>query len=236
LVVELKPRLDTWADVEVVDQSGNPLPNPIVRWSGGEAGCLPEEPVAATPGANVVRTPMGPGHYQFSVEVPGYRIVDREADAKLGGAHFVIVMEPSRVVLEAKRIAIHDTVYFEFNKAVIKPESYGLLTDVANVILAHPEVGRVQVEGHTDNKGNDAYNLKLSQARAESVRAFLMTRGVTGDRLVAVGFGESRPIETNNTEEGRSANRRVEFNLIDQAPDPAINAAGAGSAPAGGGQ
>ena len=137
-----------------------------------------------------------------------------------------------RSVLERTRIAILDKVFFAFNKATILPESFQLLDDVAAVIAAHPEVGRVQVEGHTDDKGNDAYNLKLSQSRADAVKLYLVNRGIPAERLVAVGFGETRPIETNQTEDGRSANRRVEFNLIDQVePVPGEATPPSGGAP-----
>jgi outer membrane protein OmpA-like peptidoglycan-associated protein len=69
------------------------------------------------------------------------------------------------------------------------------------------------IEGHTDSQGNEAVNAELSSARAESVRAALVAKGVAADRLTAVGFGESQPIADNATTEGRAANRRVVFNL-----------------------
>ncbi|MFZ5479660.1 MAG: OmpA family protein [Myxococcota bacterium] len=221
IVVELKQVLDTWAQVEVYDPAGNPLANPLVRWTTTTPTCMSEPSATTTPAAHVTYTPMGVGRHHVIVEVPGYKPYEQDVDVPGGGAQVRVLLEPSRVVLEKTRIAILDKVFFEFNKAVIKPESFGLLDDVAAVINAHEDVGRVQVEGHTDDKGNDAYNLKLSQARAESVRAYLISKGVPPERLLAVGFGETKPIETNLTEAGRGNNRRVEFNLIDQAADAA---------------
>ncbi len=121
---------------------------------------------------------------------------------------------PSRVVVTREKIVILEKVFFEFNKAVIKKESYSLLDEVGLVILDHPEIKSIEVAGHTDSDGNDAYNLKLSQARAESVRNYLEAAGVAGDRLEARGYGETVPIDTNGTETGKANNRRVEFVIL----------------------
>lgn len=124
--------------------------------------------------------------------------------------------DEGRVVLEASQIRILDKIYFEFNKAIIRPVSFSLLDEIAAVILQHPELLKIRIEGHTDDVGNDVYNLKLSQQRADAVRAALVERGVDQGRLDAVGFGEMRPLETNETEDGRAINRRVEFIIVDR--------------------
>ena len=77
----------------------------------------------------------------------------------------------------------------------------------------HPEISLVQVEGHTDNVGQPEKNKKLSQDRADSVKAYLVKKGVADARLKAVGFGQEKPAESNDTPAGRDNNRRVEFNL-----------------------
>jgi outer membrane protein OmpA-like peptidoglycan-associated protein len=123
---------------------------------------------------------------------------------------------PTRVRVTREKIEILDKVYFETNKAIIKPISYSLLDQVALVIKAHPYIKKIRVEGHTDSVGNDAYNLKLSQARAESVQAYLINKGVDASRLEATGYGETKPVDTNNTAEGRANNRRVEFTILEQ--------------------
>lgn len=219
LVVELSPRLDGVGDVEVVGPDDAPVTDATVRWVGSPATCVASSAPVRGDAPNVWRSPVGAGRHQVVVEAPGFKVATVEVDVPPGGARVKVKLESSRVVLERTRIAILDKVFFEFNKAVILPESFGLLDDVAGVIAAHPEVGRVQVEGHTDNKGNDAYNLKLSQSRADAVRTYMIARGIPPERLVAVGFGESNPIDTNQTDDGRSTNRRVEFNLVDQVTD-----------------
>lgn len=123
---------------------------------------------------------------------------------------------PSRVVVTREKIVILEKVFFEFNKAIIKKESYSLLDEVAQVLFDHPEIVRIEVAGHTDADGNDAYNLKLSQARAESVRNYLIAAGVEEVRLTARGYGETVPIDSNGTDAGKANNRRVEFVIIER--------------------
>src|SRR5690242_5389329 len=110
-----------------------------------------------------------------------------------------------------RALEILQKVYFEFDAATILPRSYPLLDQIAAVMEEHPEITHVRVEGHTDNIGTAEYNQNLSQARAEAVRAYLVEAGVEPNRLSASGFGYSRPIDSNDTEEGRAKNRRVEF-------------------------
>lgn len=123
---------------------------------------------------------------------------------------------PDRVVVQKEKIVIHDRIFFEYNRAVIQRMSYDLLDEIARVINDHPRITLIQVEGHTDSDGSDAYNEKLSQARAEAVVAYLVTAGVDPARLVAKGFGESLPIDANDSTEGKAQNRRVEFTILEQ--------------------
>jgi outer membrane protein OmpA-like peptidoglycan-associated protein len=123
--------------------------------------------------------------------------------------------EKQLVRIAETSIEILEVVHFEYNKAVIQKRSFKLLDDVARVIVAHPELEQIRVEGHTDDRGNDAYNKKLSQSRAESVQKYLIERGVAANRLQALGHGEENPIADNKTEAGRTQNRRVEFKIVD---------------------
>ncbi len=101
-------------------------------------------------------------------------------------------------------------VFFDFDKADIKPQYHKELADFANFMKQYPGV-KVEIDGHTDSMGSDAYNQKLSQRRAEAVRQYLVDKfGMNPALLKAVGFGESRPIASNDTEEGRAKNRRIE--------------------------
>jgi OmpA-OmpF porin, OOP family len=110
-------------------------------------------------------------------------------------------------------VKISDKVFFKFNKWDIDPRSFELLDDVATVMNQVPDELHFRVEGHTDSKGSNASNKKLSQRRADSVRTYLTGKGVSPVRLEGVGFGEERPIDSNRSAQGRAANRRVEFNV-----------------------
>ena len=114
------------------------------------------------------------------------------------------------VVVTEQKIELKQTVFFDTNKATIKPVSFALLNDVALALRDNATLV-VEIQGHTDSQGNDAFNKKLSQRRAESVRAYLAGRGIDGARLLPKGYGEDVPIADNRTADGRGQNRRVEF-------------------------
>ena len=111
---------------------------------------------------------------------------------------------------EGKKSLVLEGVNFVTDSADLTPESRGILDRVAESLADWPEV-KVEVGGHTDSVADNAYNLSLSQRRAESVRQYLIERGISAKRLKARGYGETRPIATNDTPEGRLRNRRVEL-------------------------
>ena len=103
-------------------------------------------------------------------------------------------------------------VNFDFNKSNIRPDAAVILDEAASILKANPSRS-VKVAGYTDSVGSDKYNQGLSERRAKSVRDYLVSKGVDASRLTSMGFGESNPIATNDTAEGRALNRRVELNL-----------------------
>ncbi len=116
--------------------------------------------------------------------------------------------------VEARKITIDQMVHFAFDRAVIRPQSYPILDDVASIIKSNlNSISNVLIEGHTDSIGSDNYNMRLSERRANSVRNYLTNKQVPAGILDTAGFGESRPIATNTTAEGRAKNRRVEFKV-----------------------
>jgi OOP family OmpA-OmpF porin len=125
-----------------------------------------------------------------------------------------------KVEITRERIAISDKVYFEFDSDRINPVSFPLLDKVAEVIVKHPRLKRIRVEGHTDNVGGDNYNLDLSSRRARSVMNYMVGKGVAGPRLTSKGFGFRKPKASNATPRGRAINRRVEFIIELQEIDP----------------
>jgi OOP family OmpA-OmpF porin len=120
---------------------------------------------------------------------------------------------PDKARILGCQISIKDKVQFKSGSAKLLPVSYDLLDEVAGILKANPQLGLIRIEGHTDDKGSEESNLKLSQERAESVLAYLVEKGVDKARLKAVGLGETKPVADNKTSEGRGKNRRVEFHI-----------------------
>jgi outer membrane protein OmpA-like peptidoglycan-associated protein len=104
-------------------------------------------------------------------------------------------------------------LFFASNRTRILSSSEKSLNDLYMFMQRNPEV-RIKIMGHTDSVGKDAANQKLSEGRANAVRDDLIERGVAPERIEAIGYGESRPIDTNDTEEGRQNNRRVEIEIM----------------------
>ena len=123
------------------------------------------------------------------------------------------------MVVTDTKIEILDKVYFEYNKAVIKKESYPILDAVAATLQGNPDIQLIEVQGHTDERGNDAYNLDLSTKRARAVLEYLTGKGVSADRLQSQGYGETQPIDKRHNEEAWAKNRRVEFLILKRATD-----------------
>jgi len=105
-------------------------------------------------------------------------------------------------------------IRFDFDKSVIKPEFVPVLDEAVSVLQKHPGK-RVTIEGNTDAIGSDAYNQKLGQRRANSVKSYLVDKGIAADTLTTESYGESRPVADNKTKEGRAMNRRVEFKVAE---------------------
>src|SRR5690606_13099793 len=120
------------------------------------------------------------------------------------------------VRIRARQITIRRQVNFATDSADILPESDALLSEVADVILRHPELTRIQIQGHTDNRGGEQHNQDLSQRRAEAVRDWLVRAGVDASRLEARGFGQSEPLVPNITASNRARNRRVQFVILER--------------------
>jgi OOP family OmpA-OmpF porin len=127
------------------------------------------------------------------------------------------VAEPAPEAPVAEVVRVELDVKFDFDKAVVKTNSYGDIKNLADFMKQYPQTTTV-VEGHTDSVGPDAYNQKLSERRANAVKQVLTNQyGVESNRVQSVGYGESRPVADNATEAGRAVNRRVEASVEAQA-------------------
>lgn len=166
--------------------------------------------------AGRIEKTLSPGAYKVMIMaedksyLPYERIVDIVAGKTLE-IEAALVKKEFKIVLPE--------VYFEFDKSDIKPESYPVLDGAARTIRTVFEGNatvKIEVQGHTDSKGSDAYNLNLSNERAGSVKQYLvLNHNLNPDRLLARGYGESRPVASNDSDEGRARNRRVEFVVME---------------------
>jgi len=155
---------------------------------------------------------MGGGGITHGIGSPDFRILTGIKYRRLKSPP-----PPPPVEVEAEveeKIVITQKIHFEFDRATIRPISYPILDDVASLLQKNQQINLVRIEGHTDWIGSDAYNQKLSEARANSVRQYLIQHGIAPERFVAVGYGEARPIADNNTVQGRARNRRTEFTVM----------------------
>jgi outer membrane protein OmpA-like peptidoglycan-associated protein len=134
-----------------------------------------------------------------------------------------LLKNPNLVQVTGKEIVIKQQVQFAFDSAVILPESTPLLTEIADVLDRNPQMHKVEIQGHTDSEGGDEHNQLLSEDRANAVKTWLTSHGVSADRLAAVGYGEKKPLVPNVTAGNRARNRRVQFIILEQdkpAPKP----------------
>ena len=136
-----------------------------------------------------------------------------------------VCQEPVKVEtrIVSNKIVLWGKIFYDTNKDTIKPISFPILDDVVDVIQSNPDIKLVEVQGHTDARASDAYNLDLSQRRAQSAVRYLIEKGVDASRLIAVGYGETQPIADNTSDEGMSQNRRTEFIIKETHSGKTIN-------------
>jgi uncharacterized repeat protein (TIGR01451 family)/MYXO-CTERM domain-containing protein len=201
-------------------------PQPAADGDGGRA---PEQPAAPAGNALEQRPDLEGGLADAARDMGGAAAPEvrsapspAEAPPEEKAPPQVHGADPAQLAsLAGTKIVTLQPVHFPTDKAIIEPRSFALLADVGTLLLEHPEIARVRVEGHTDLQGARAHNVDLSQRRAQAVVDFLAGKGFPRERLEARGFGPDRPIADNRSAEGRAANRRVEFIVLDATEPPA---------------
>ena len=116
--------------------------------------------------------------------------------------------------IETGTVTVLNNIFFKTDSFDLKPESKSQLDEIVAFMKNNPSL-KVEISGHTDNQGSDNYNLELSEKRAASVVAYLIVHGVPNMRLVSKGYGFTKPVANNSTEEGRALNRRTEFKILE---------------------
>jgi len=164
---------------------------------------------------------VAPGTSTLSVLADGYLALVTPEEVKArqeSTVELLLQKKPSRpeVQVTSKEITIRDQIQFALDSAVILPQSFGILTEVADTLIRHTEILRIEVQGHTDNSGTAEHNKTLSEDRAEAVKSWLVAHGVPLERLVSRGYGQTRPLAPNVTATNRSQNRRVQFIILEK--------------------
>ena len=181
----------------------------IVLASGEELGIARSEPET---GSYQIILPYGK-NYGFLALAQGFISVSDNLDLTEVAEYKEIQKDLYLAPVEVGEIVRLNNIFFDYDKATLRPESFPELDRVVEFLKTNPKVV-IELSGHTDDRGSDNYNLNLSQNRAKTVVDYVISKGIDKSRLVAKGYGKSKPVATNETEEGRQLNRRVEFEIL----------------------
>jgi OOP family OmpA-OmpF porin len=213
--LEALPRLGN-VRARVVSDTGSPAAGLTVTITGPTAMS-----VTTDSAGTFYREGLTPGTYNVRMEGEGFLISTGTftvAPRETAEPEFTVIARPARslVTVRAREIVIRRQVNFATDSAEILPDSIPLLTEIADVLLRNPDIRRVEIQGHTDNRGGREHNMDLSQRRADAVRDWLISAGVESSRLEARGYGDSEPRVPNLTAANRARNRRVQFMITER--------------------
>ena len=163
-----------------------------------------------------------PGPLKFSVDAPGYFTAVAEVNVRAreeAPARMLLNKRPAQpnVVVAGKEIKLKKQVHFQHDSAEILPDSQAIIEELADLMSKRPDIKNVEVQGHTDDTGAAAYNLRLSQSRAQAVVDAISSHGIDASRMTAKGYGQEKPLVPNTTEPNRAKNRRVQVMITEQA-------------------
>jgi outer membrane protein OmpA-like peptidoglycan-associated protein len=208
---EIKPtENEVLVNVLVADNNKNPLPQETVIFTGVNT----KKSYTITTnneGKSSILLPKGDTFevsYKDLLKEKDYASVDIPTKKGLFTYNIDIIYEPSKIFTL-------ENVYFEFGKSTLKPESYPAIEELVSLLKTESTM-KIEISGHTDNIGNPETNIKLSKDRAEAVRQYIIKKGISANRVSSVGYGNTKPIATNETEEGRQLNRRTEVKILNK--------------------
>jgi len=162
-------------------------------------------------GAYLVILPAGK-NYGITVTAPGYLFHSENFDLSDTAEYQEVIRNVSLNKAQVGARIVLRNIFFDFDKATLRPESNLEIDRLRKIMLEYPSM-KIEISGHTDNKGSGDYNKKLSQTRAKAVLDFLVKKGISPDRMTSAGYGFDRPMAPNDTEAGRQLNRRTEFEI-----------------------
>jgi outer membrane protein OmpA-like peptidoglycan-associated protein len=210
VTLDWKPRT---VQVVVKNPAGEPI-DAEIRFEG-PADVSP----ASTGGDGTGEFALRPGSWQVMASTADRAMKRQTVDVAPGTDPQVVAFvldAASHAGVTTTQVVLKEQVLFDFNSAVLKPDANAILDEVAAILIAHSDIARVEVQGHTDDIGTVEVNYALSQARADAVVAALVRRGVAAERLVAQGYGPTRPLVPNADDDARAKNRRVQFDITEK--------------------
>jgi outer membrane protein OmpA-like peptidoglycan-associated protein len=164
-----------------------------------------------TTGRYLVTLPAGK-NYGIAVKKDGYLFHSENFIIDINADYIEYNKDVALKKVEVGSVIVLRNIFFDFDKATIRPESASELDRLIKLLTENPTI-KIELGSHTDSKGSDDYNMKLSDSRSKSVVEYLIAHGIPADRLTSKGYGETKPIDTNDTDEGRQNNRRTEFKI-----------------------
>jgi len=228
--------LDTYgaSDIVRVKLLEREKPNPVVLVSGNVYNAKTKRPLSASlvyetlpDGVEAGNAISNPSDGAFKIILPynkNYSIrasadhffaisENLDLDSLIKAGYKEIHKDLYLVPIEIGQVVRLNNVFFDFDKWDLRPESYIELNRVVELLTENPAI-EIEMSAHTDSRGTDDYNFKLSDNRARSVMEYIISKGIASTRITSHGYGETRPVATNDTDEGRQLNRRVEFKIM----------------------
>lgn len=232
----LTTSLETYGETDIVQVKllEREKPDPVVLVSGNVYNAKTKQPLSASllyetlPDGTLAGSGISaPADGAFNIVLP----YDKNYSIRATADHFFaisenlnldsLVKEGYKVIhkdlylvpIEIGQIVRLNNVFFDFDKWDLRPESYVELNHVVKLLKENPAI-EIEMSAHTDSKGSDEYNFKLSDNRAKSVREYIISQGISETRIISQGYGETKPVATNETDDGRQLNRRVEFKIL----------------------
>jgi outer membrane protein OmpA-like peptidoglycan-associated protein len=207
-------------------------PLPVVLVSGRVLNAATKQPIATTvayesltKGTTVGLARSEPRNGQYSIVLPagdlygfraefeGFYPVSDQLDTRSLNSYGEITRDLYLAPIQKNQTIILNNVFFDFRLSELRPESYAELNRLAEFLIAKPMI-TIELAGHSDKVGTNAANMEISKSRVQAVRSYLESKGIAANRLKVVAYGSTKPLDNNDTEEGRRRNRRVEFKIL----------------------
>ncbi len=211
----LRPRPVLLVSGRVVDaKTGKPV-TALIKYDNLETG-KDIGTARTSPGTGAYKITLPSGEiYGYRAEAPGYIPISENLDLTKITQYQEIKRDLTLVPIEKGAIVRLNNIFFETAKADLRPESFAELNRVVTLLEDHASM-EILIGGHTDNVGSASFNNQLSQARAQAVETYLVSKGISPKRLRVKGYGDTKPVASNDTDAGRQLNRRVEFTILKQ--------------------